>query len=104
MKKIKIRPAILGTIKERRRNGISTMTSAGKNIRMDRNLALTGFTAPKLLGSRQMSLNFAKFEDYAPKDYVAYRMSVYLHPICRMHRGPIFGCKNRKWSEPMLNL
>lgn len=71
------------------------------------NLALTGFTAPKLLWLKENEpLNFARIRKIMlPKDYVAYRMSGVFASDMSDSSGTLYlDVKNRKWSEPMLNL
>ncbi len=69
------------------------------------NLALTGFTAPKLLWLRENEpSSFARIHKVMlPKDYVAYRMSGVFATDMSDASGTLYlDVKNRTWSEPML--
>ena len=71
------------------------------------NLALTGFTAPKLLWLKENERpSFDRIKKIMlPKDYVAYRMSGVFATDMSDASGTLYlDVKNRKWSEPMLNL
>lgn len=71
------------------------------------NLALTGFTAPKLLWLKENEPeNFALIKKVMlPKDYVAYRMSGVFATDMSDASGTLYlDVKNRTWSKPMLDL
>lgn len=71
------------------------------------NLALTGFTAPKVLWVRENEPeNFKKAEKIMlPKDYIAYRMSGVFATDMSDASGTLYlDVKNREWSKPMLEL
>ncbi len=71
------------------------------------NLALTGFTAPKLLWLKENEpSSFARIKKVMlPKDYVAYRLSGVFATDMSDASGTLYlDVKNRKWSEPMLDL
>lgn len=71
------------------------------------NLALTGFTAPKVLWLRENEPeNFAKIKKIMlPKDYVAYNMSGVFATDLSDASGTLYlDVKNREWSKPMLKL
>ena len=71
------------------------------------NLALTGFTAPKILWLKENEpLNFDRVKKIMlPKDYVAYRMSGIFASDMSDASGTLYlDVKNRKWSESMLEL
>ncbi len=71
------------------------------------NLALTGFTAPKVLWVKENEApNFARINKIMlPKDYIAYRMSGVFATDLSDASGTLYlDVKNRKWSNPMLEL
>ncbi|WP_304943487.1 xylulokinase [Vallitalea guaymasensis] len=71
------------------------------------NLALTGFTAPKLLWLRKNEPeNFNKIKKIMlPKDYLAYKMSGVFATDMSDGSGTLYmDVKNRKWSKDMLEL
>jgi xylulokinase len=71
------------------------------------NLALTGFTAPKVLWVKENEpSNFAKIDKIMlPKDYIAYRMSGVFATDLSDASGTLYlDVKNRTWSGPMLEL
>jgi xylulokinase len=71
------------------------------------NLALTGFTAPKILWLRENEPeNFARIRKIMlPKDYIAYRLSGVFATDMSDASGTLYlDVKSRKWSEPMLDL
>jgi xylulokinase len=71
------------------------------------NLALTGFTAPKLLWLRENEPeNFARVKKIMlPKDYVAYRMTGVFATDLSDASGTLYlDVKKRAWSKPMLEL
>jgi xylulokinase len=104
-----IRPAILWNDQrtEKECRYLNDNIGQGKISEWTGNLALTGFTAPKLLWLRENEpLNFARIRKVMlPKDYVAYRMSGVFASDMSDASGTLYlDVKNRKWSEPMLNL
>lgn len=71
------------------------------------NLALAGFTAPKILWLKENEPeNFARVKKIMlPKDYIAYRLSGVFATDMSDASGTLYlDVKNRKWSEPMLGL
>jgi xylulokinase len=71
------------------------------------NLALTGFTAPKVLWIKENEPeNFEKAKKIMlPKDYIAYKMSGVFATDMSDASGTLYlDVKNRTWSEPMLKL
>jgi xylulokinase len=71
------------------------------------NLALTGFTAPKVLWLKgNEPENFAKVSKIMlPKDYIAYKMSGVFATDMSDASGTLYlDVKNRAWSKPMLEL
>lgn len=71
------------------------------------NLALTGFTAPKVLWLKKNEpVNFAKVSKIMlPKDYIAYKMSGVFATDMSDASGTLYlDVKNRTWSKPMLEL
>lgn len=71
------------------------------------NLALTGFTAPKVLWVKENEPeNFAKISKIMlPKDYIAYRLSGVFATDMSDASGTLYlDVKNRTWSQPMLEL
>lgn len=71
------------------------------------NMALTGFTAPKLLWVRKHEPeNFAKIKKVMlPKDYIAYRLSgIHCTDVSDASGMLLLDVKNKCWSEEMLEL
>ncbi|MDD4112473.1 MAG: xylulokinase [Herbinix sp.] len=71
------------------------------------NMALTGFTAPKLLWVRKHEPeNFAKIKKVMlPKDYVAYMLSgVHCTDVSDASGMLLLDVKNKSWSKEMLNI
>lgn len=71
------------------------------------NMALTGFTAPKLLWVRKHEPeNFAKIKKVMlPKDYVAYMLSgVHCTDVSDASGMLLFDVKNKRWSKEMLEI
>lgn len=71
------------------------------------NMALTGFTAPKILWVRKHEPeNFARIAKIMlPKDYLAYRLSgVHCTDMSDASGMLLLDVKNRKWSEEMIEL
>ena len=71
------------------------------------NLALTGFTAPKVLWVKKNEPeNFSRAKKIMlPKDYLAYKMSGVFATDMSDASGTLYlDVKNRAWSEPMLEL
>ncbi|MDF2839299.1 MAG: xylulokinase, partial [Clostridia bacterium] len=71
------------------------------------NLALTGFTAPKVLWLKENEPeNFAKVNKIMlPKDYIAYKISGVFATDMSDASGTLYlDVKNRAWSKPMLEL
>lgn len=71
------------------------------------NMALTGFTAPKVLWVRKHEPeNFAKIKKVMlPKDYIAYKLSgVHCTDVSDASGMLLFDVKNKRWSKEMLDL
>lgn len=71
------------------------------------NLALTGFTAPKVLWLKENEPeNFARVSKIMlPKDYIAFKMSGVFATDMSDASGTLYlDVKNRTWSNPMLEL
>lgn len=71
------------------------------------NMALTGFTAPKLLWVRKHEPeNFARIKKVMlPKDYVAYMLSgVHCTDVSDASGTLLFDVKNKCWSKEMLDI
>lgn len=71
------------------------------------NIALTGFTAPKILWLRENEYeSFIKIKKIMlPKDYISYKLSGVFATDMSDASGTLYlDVKNRKWSKPMLDL
>lgn len=71
------------------------------------NMALTGFTAPKLMWVKKHEPeNFAKISKLMlPKDYIAYRLSgVHCTDVSDASGMLLFDVKNKCWSKEMLEI
>lgn len=71
------------------------------------NVALTGFTAPKVLWVRRHeSENFGRVARLMlPKDYIAYRLTgAFATDVSDASGTLFFDVKNRRWSQPMLDV
>ncbi len=71
------------------------------------NMALTGFTAPKLLWVRKHEPeNFARIKKVMlPKDYIAYKLSgVHCTDVSDASGMLLFDVKNKCWSKEMLDI
>lgn len=71
------------------------------------NMALTGFTAPKLLWVRKHEPeNFARIKKVMlPKDYVAYMLSgIHCTDVSDASGMLLFDVKNKRWSKEMLDI
>ncbi|NLJ96498.1 MAG: xylulokinase [Clostridiales bacterium] len=71
------------------------------------NMALTGFTAPKLLWVKKHEPeNFAKIKKVMlPKDYIAYMLSgVHCTDVSDASGMLLFDVKNKAWSKEMLDI
>lgn len=71
------------------------------------NIALTGFTAPKLLWVRKHEPeNFAKIKKVMlPKDYIAYKLTgVHCTDVSDASGMLLFDVKNKSWSKEMLEI
>lgn len=104
-----IRPAILWNDQRTEKECKYLNEEIGQKIISDwtGNLALTGFTAPKLLWLRENEPeNFARIKKIMlPKDYVAYKMSGVFATDLSDASGTLYlDVKNREWSKPMLKL
>lgn len=104
-----IRPAILWNDQRTDKECKYLNEEIGQNKISDwtGNLALTGFTAPKVLWLRENEPeNFAKIKKIMlPKDYVAYKMSGVFATDLSDASGTLYlDVKNREWSKPMLEL
>ncbi|MBH1941552.1 xylulokinase [Mobilitalea sibirica] len=71
------------------------------------NMALTGFTAPKILWVKKHEPdNFAKIKKVMlPKDYIAYKLSgVHCTDVSDASGMLLFDVKNKRWSKEMLDI
>ena len=71
------------------------------------NMALTGFTAPKILWVKENEPdNFAKIKKIMlPKDYIAYRLSgVHCTDVSDASGMLLLDVKNKKWSKEMIEI
>lgn len=71
------------------------------------NIALTGFTAPKLLWLKKKEpLNYKRIDKIMlPKDYIAYKLSgVFATDVSDASGTLYFDVKNRCWSADMINI
>ncbi|HHU72876.1 MAG TPA: xylulokinase [Clostridiales bacterium] len=71
------------------------------------NIALTGFTAPKLLWVKKHEPeNFAKIKKVMlPKDYIAYKLSgIHCTDVSDASGMLLFDVKNKCWSKEMLDI
>ncbi|NLZ83150.1 MAG: xylulokinase [Clostridiales bacterium] len=71
------------------------------------NIALTGFTAPKLLWVRKHEAeNFAKIKKVMlPKDYIAYKLTgIHCTDVSDASGMLLFDVKNKCWSKEMLDI
>lgn len=78
-----------------------------KISRYTANIALTGFTAPKLLWVRKHEPeNFAKIKKIMlPKDYIAYKLSgVHCTDVSDASGMLLFDVNNKTWSKEMLEI
>ncbi len=78
-----------------------------KLLKWTGNIALTGFTAPKLLWMAKHEENmFRKIKKILlPKDYLAYRLSgVFATDYSDASGTLYFDVENKKWSQPMLEI
>jgi xylulokinase len=104
-----IRPAILWNDQRTEKECKYLNEKIGQEIISDwsGNLALTGFTAPKLLWLRENEPeNFARMKKIMlPKDYVAYKITGVFATDMSDASGTLYlDVKNREWSKPMLKL
>lgn len=104
-----IRPAILWNDQrtEKQCEYLNNQIGQNKISEWTGNLALSGFTAPKILWIRENEPeNFSKINKIMlPKDYVAYKMSGVFATDMSDASGTLYlDVKNRKWSSDMLQL
>lgn len=104
-----IRPAILWndnrTIKEC--EYLNNTIGKKKLIDLTGNIAITGFTGPKILWVRKNEpANFKKIEKIMlPKDYAAYKMSgIFATDVSDASGTLYFDVSNKKWSQEMLKI
>ncbi len=82
-------------------------TGRDKLISLTGNIALTGFTGPKILWLRRNEPeNFGRIAKLMlPKDYIAYRLTgVFATDVSDASGTLFFDVKNRQWSKPMLDI
>lgn len=104
-----IRPAILWNDQrtEKECSYLNEEVGRDKISRWTGNIALTGFTAPKILWVKENEPeNFSKIEKIMlPKDYIAYKMSGVFATDMSDASGTLYlDVKNRTWSNEMLNV
>jgi xylulokinase len=104
-----IRPAILWNDQRTEKECRYLNDEVGQSVISEwtGNLALTGFTAPKVLWVKENEPeNFVRAKKLMlPKDYIAYKMSGVFATDMSDASGTLYlDVKNRVWSKPMLNL
>ncbi len=104
-----IRPAILWN-DQRTVNECEYLNNViGKDFLLEKtgNIALTGFTAPKILWLKNNEKeNFDKINKIMlPKDYISYKLSgVFASDVSDSSGTLYFDCKNKIWSKEMLEI
>lgn len=103
-----LRPAILWN-DQRTGKQCDTLNALGieKLIDHTANIALTGFTAPKILWMKENEAElFSKISKIMlPKDYIAYKLSgVHATDVSDASGMLLLDVKNRKWSNYMLEI
>jgi xylulokinase len=103
-----IRPAILWN-DQRTQKQCDTLNGLGieKLIDHTANIALTGFTAPKILWMKENEPElFSKIDKIMlPKDYIAYMLSgIHATDVSDASGMLLLDVKNRKWSDYMLDI
>jgi xylulokinase len=103
-----IRPAILWN-DQRTQKQCDTLNALGidKLIDYTANIALTGFTAPKILWMKENEPElFSKIDKIMlPKDYIAYKLSgIHATDVSDASGMLLLDVKNRKWSNYMLDI
>ncbi|MCF6466233.1 xylulokinase [Clostridium sp. Cult2] len=104
-----IRPAILWNDQRTEKECLFLNNTIGREkiSHWTGNIALTGFTAPKILWLKENEPdNFEKIEKIMlPKDYIAYKMSGVFATDYSDASGTLYlDVKNKKWSEDMLDI
>lgn len=104
-----IRPAILWNDQRTEKECEYLNSEIGKEFLLKHtgNIALTGFTAPKVLWVRENEPeNFAKISKMMlPKDYIAYMLSGSFATDVSDASGTLyFNCKDKCWSKEMLEI
>lgn len=104
-----IRPAILWNDQRTQKQCEFLNKDIGKDrlIELTGNIAITGFTAPKVLWIKENeSENFGKIKKIMlPKDYLAYRMTGVFATDMSDASGTLYlDVKNRVWSSDMLDI
>lgn len=104
-----IRPAILWNDQRTEKQCDFLNNEIGKEFLLKHtgNIALTGFTAPKLLWLKENEPeNFNRISKIMlPKDYIAYSLSgVFASDVSDSSGTLYFDCKNKCWSKEMLEI
>lgn len=104
-----IRPAILWNDQRTEKQCDYLNNEIGKDFLLKNtgNIALTGFTAPKVLWvAENEPENFEKISKIMlPKDFIAYKLSgIFATDVSDSSGTLYFDCENKKWSKPMLEL
>lgn len=104
-----IRPAILWCDQRTQKecDYLNNDIGINKMVEWTGNIALTGFTAPKLLWVKNNEPeNFSKIRKVLlPKDYISYRLSgVFATDVSDAAGTVYFDVKNRKYSLPMMTI
>ena len=104
-----IRPAILWCDQRTEKECVYLNEKIGKEflLRNTGNVALTGFTLPKILWVKENETkNFAKISKVMlPKDYIAYKLSgIFATDVSDASGMLILDVKNRKWSSEMIEI
>lgn len=104
-----IRPAILWCDQRTEKECVYLNEKIGKEflLRNTGNVALTGFTLPKILWVKENEPeNFVKISKVMlPKDYIAYKLSgIFATDVSDASGMLILDVKNRKWSSEMIEI
>ena len=104
-----LRPAILWNDQrtEKETDFLNDIIGKEKLLSYTGNIAVTGFTAPKILWMKEHEpLIFNKIKKIMlPKDYLAYKVSgIFATDVSDASGTLYFDVKNKQWSAPMLEL
>ncbi len=104
-----LRPAILWNDQRTENQCDYLNNTIGKEILIKNtgNIALTGFTAPKILWVKENEPHIFKeiHKIMLPKDYIAYKLSgTFATDVSDASGTLYFDCENKCWSSEMLNI